>query len=61
MKPQKYRCFGENYFTILRNSYLKDEGGMIVQNIDTDLSGNTALPHGRQIPVQTKEFSFTKN
>jgi len=30
---------------------------MIVQNIDADLPGNTEIPHRRQIPLQTTEFS----
>jgi len=30
---------------------------MIVQNIDTDLPGNTALPQRLQISLQVTEFS----
>jgi hypothetical protein len=44
-------------FSILGDFYIKNEGSMIVQSIDTDLPGNTALPHRRQIPLQNTEFS----
>jgi len=58
MKPKKYTDVSEKtIFSILRELYIKNGGVMIVQNIDTDLLGNTALPHRRHIPSETTEFS----
>jgi len=45
------------FISVLRDSYIKNGGGIFVQNIDTNLPGNMALPHRRQMPLQTTEFS----
>jgi len=57
MKPKSTDVSEKTTFSILKDPYIKNGGGMIVQNIDTDLPGNTALPHRRQLPLDTTEFS----
>jgi len=48
--------FRRKLFFPFSEIHIKNGGVMFVQNIDTNLPDNMALPHRRQIPLQTTEF-----